>query len=282
MARTANETSPLLSHGTREAQSPRPLQRLGTHLKAEIDPQHADLLLLLCYTITGLLDSSAVFIWGSFVSMQTGNTVYLGLGISGLDESGRSQRWLKSLISIASFCLGSFLFALLHHSRVVLRSPRQRGALFFSFLLQMACVAVAATIVTLEKQSKSDPLSWKIAVPLALVAFQSSGQAVTSRVVGYSSLTSVVLTSIYCDLFSYPALALTTTSAGGGKKGDEWRRLGAVLALFGGILVGGLWAKSEVGLKGALWTAVVLKGGIAGAWLVCSGEGDDEDVVYPA
>jgi hypothetical protein len=143
----------------------------------------------------------------------------------------------------------------------------------------MTCVAAAATIVTLEKQNKSDPLSWKIAIPLSLVAFQSSGQAVTSRVVGYSSLTSVVLTSIYCDLFSYPALALTTSHSGGGKRADEWRRLGAVLALFGGILLGGLWAKSEVGLKGALWTAVVLKGGIAGAWLVWRGEGGDEGVV---
>ncbi|KAL2813966.1 DUF1275 domain protein [Aspergillus granulosus] len=273
MARPSqNETSPLLGHGARHASSSSTLDRLTTHLTTQISPQHADLLLLLCYTITGLLDSSAVFIWGSFVSMQTGNTVYLGLGISGLDQSG-NQRWLKSLISISSFCLGSFMFALLHHTRFFFRSPRQRVALFLSFILQMLCVVVAATIVALEEQSKTDPLSWKIAAPLALVAFQSSGQAVTSRVVGYSSLTSVVLTSIYCDLFSYPALAI---SGGGGKRVDEWRRLGAVLALFGGILLGGAWAKSEVGLQGALWTAVVLKGVIAGAWLVWRGEEDEE------
>jgi hypothetical protein len=30
--------------------------------------------LLFGYIITGLLDSSAVFIWGSFVSMQTGQS----------------------------------------------------------------------------------------------------------------------------------------------------------------------------------------------------------------
>ncbi|KAL2831588.1 DUF1275 domain protein [Aspergillus pseudoustus] len=279
MPRTAhNEISPLLGYHGSSSSSPTTLGRLTNHLKAPVNPHHADLLLLLCYTITGLLDSSAVFIWGSFVSMQTGNTVYLGLGVSGLDESGKSQRWLKSLISISSFCVGSFVFALLHHTRFFfVRNPRQRGALFFSFTLQMICVAVAATIVTLEKQSKTDPLSWKIAVPLALVAFQSSGQAVTSRVVGYSSLTSVVLTSIYCDLFSYPALAVTGGGGGGGKLVDEWRRLGAVLALFAGILLGGAWAKSEVGLQGALWTAVVLKGAIAGAWLVWRGEGQGED-----
>lgn len=32
----------------------------------------ADAVLLLCYTITGLLDSAAINTWGSFVSMQTG------------------------------------------------------------------------------------------------------------------------------------------------------------------------------------------------------------------
>lgn len=31
-----------------------------------------DLALLFCYIITGLLDSCSVFIWGSFLSMQTG------------------------------------------------------------------------------------------------------------------------------------------------------------------------------------------------------------------
>jgi hypothetical protein len=31
-----------------------------------------DLALLGCYLITGLLDSSSIMTWGSFVSMQTG------------------------------------------------------------------------------------------------------------------------------------------------------------------------------------------------------------------
>ncbi|RDW60505.1 YoaK family protein [Aspergillus mulundensis] len=266
-----HETSPLLSHGTsspathRNPLSSLSLQRLKHHLTTEITPHRTDLLLLTCYIITGLLDSSAVFIWGSFVSMQTGNTVYLGLGLSGLDESGKAQRWLKALISIASFCVGSLLFTLLSR---MFRSPRERGALALSFTVQMLCVAVAAGIVTVHKASKADELGWEIALPLALVAFQSSGQAVTSRVVGFSGLTSVVLTSVYCDLFSYLG------GSGRGKGADEWRRLGAVVGLFVGILLGGAWAKSEVGLMGALWMVVVLKGAIVLAWLLWSGEGD--------
>ena len=41
-------------------------------MQSNVNRNWADVVLILCYTITGLLDSSAVFIWGSFVSMQTG------------------------------------------------------------------------------------------------------------------------------------------------------------------------------------------------------------------
>ena len=253
----AHENDPLLGHRG-PGPKPSPLSQLRRHLRTEVDPHRADLLLIFCYVITGLLDSSAVFIWGSFVSMQTGNTVYFGLGLAGVDES---QRWLKSLISIGSFCIGSFFFAVLHR---LFHTPRQRSALTLSFSLQMICVAVAASIVTVQHTGKTDPLTWKIGVPLALVAFQSSGQAVSSRVLKCSSLTSVVLTSIYCDLFSSPAL----TSCSVLKAPDEWRRLGAVVGMLIGIVAGGLWARSEVGLPGALWTAVVLKGMIAATWML--------------
>jgi hypothetical protein len=46
--------------------------RLHDHFTANISKSWADIALLGCYIITGLLDSSSVFIWGSFVSMQTG------------------------------------------------------------------------------------------------------------------------------------------------------------------------------------------------------------------
>lgn len=44
------------------------------HMAADVSKHRADLVLLFCYIITGLLDSSAVSIWGSFVSMQTGKS----------------------------------------------------------------------------------------------------------------------------------------------------------------------------------------------------------------
>jgi hypothetical protein len=48
--------------------------RLHKHFTADVSKSWADIALLGCYIITGLLDSSSVFIWGSFVSMQTGKS----------------------------------------------------------------------------------------------------------------------------------------------------------------------------------------------------------------
>ena len=71
----------------------------------------------------------------------------------------------------------------------------------------MALIVLAAAIVTWTsapppESSTEKQLHWQVLVPLAAVAFQSSGQAVTSRALNYNGLTSVVLTSNYCDLFS--------------------------------------------------------------------------------
>ncbi|KAF3391381.1 hypothetical protein F1880_007938 [Penicillium rolfsii] len=249
-----SESEPLL--GTRHSRphSTRS-QRLSRYFRDELDPRRGDLLLLFCYIITGLLDSSAVFIWGSFVSMQTGNTVYFGLGLVGADD----DRWIKSGVSIAGFCLGSFCFAAFHRAF----HPRQRWVLCASFLAQFACITAAAIIVTLYRPSRDAPLRWPVLVPLALVAFQSSGQAVTSRVLKYNGLTSVVLTSVYCDLFSHPDF-LSPKVFG---NAEEMRRMGAVFCLLFGVILGGLWAHSSVGLMGALWTAAFFKAAIVLAWL---------------
>lgn len=47
-------------------------KRLRKHLSVNVSNKWGDIALLGCYIITGLLDSCSVFIWGSFLSMQTG------------------------------------------------------------------------------------------------------------------------------------------------------------------------------------------------------------------
>lgn len=46
--------------------------RLAEHMNVNVTKSWGDVALLGCYVITGLLDSSSIMTWGSFVSMQTG------------------------------------------------------------------------------------------------------------------------------------------------------------------------------------------------------------------
>jgi uncharacterized membrane protein YoaK (UPF0700 family) len=258
---TDQESQPLLRQDSKVSSIS---SRFYGYMKQDIDTKWGDVLLLSCYVITGLLDSSAVFIWGAFVSMQTGNTVYFGLGLA---DPKSGDRWIKSLISISFFCLGSFLFARFHRYF----SPRARWVLVVSFSVQLAMIVAAAVIVTIDNHS-DDPLRWEVVIPLAIVAFQSSGQAVTSRALKYNALTSVVLTSIYCDLFSDAELF-----AGLGKNVERNRRMLAPLCLLLGAVIGGHWSNdSAIGLAGALWTAVGLKLLIVTAWLFWKKASDEE------
>jgi hypothetical protein len=195
------------------------------------------------------------------LTLDSGNTVYLGLGLIAPNEG---IRWVKAGTSIASFCLGSFFFARFHRYF----TPRKRWVLIASYSFQLALIVLAATIVTLEKEA-NEGLRWQVLVPLAAVAFQSSGQAVSSRALQYAGLTSVVLTSNYCDLFSDPKLFALSNA-------ERNRRIAAPVLLLFGACCGGLWAHSGVGLAGALWTAVALKGLAVLAWVFWAAELGEE------
>jgi len=246
---SADEEQPLLGH---------PVSKSGWRekLMVEVHRDWADMVLLMCYIITGLLDSASISTWGSFVSMQTGNTVYIGLGLA---APGESTRWMKSGVSLISFCIGSFCFSRFHRYF----TPSRRWVLCVSFMAQMGLIVVAAAILTWGPNSANerDEISWNVLVPIALVAFQSCGQAVTSRALKYNALTSVVLTSIYCDLFSDAELFSMHNV-------ERNRRVGAPVLLLFGAIMGGLLAHSPIGTAGVLWIAAGLKLLVVLSWFL--------------
>lgn len=134
----------------------------------------------------------------------------------------------------------------------------------------MLLTVAAALIVTLMPAPVDENAhDWTVLVPLALVAFQSCGQAVTSRALKYNALTSVVLTSIYCDLFSDQQLfALDNV--------ERNRRAGAPILLLIGAVAGGLFSHSSVGIQGALWTAAAMKLTMVIMWFFWPAESDEE------
>lgn len=311
-------TTPLLSPpSTDESQTPllpsinppsKKSSLLIDHLTQPLSPTHLDLLLLVCYFLTGILDSSAILTLGAFVSMQTGNTVYFGSGVmvplimqmqtggeGGDGEGDNGDKWIRAGISVGSFCLGSWGFARFHWFFGARKKdgkdgrdgkkeeiPKTRWLVLCSIFFQMVLLGIAGVVVPStsssstttniqgnrqhqQQQKQQLPLDLNLPVTLALIliSLQSSGQAYLSRIFGYNSLTSVVLTSLYLDLFSDPHLFSH-------HHGERYRRIAAVVCLLAGAMLGGcmvnfgLWG----GLKGALWVAVGLKGVVGlGCWV---------------
>lgn len=71
-AADADEAAPLLANARRRRRRRPLLARCRRRLGADVSRSWADAVLLLCYVVTGLLDSSSTQVWGAFVSMQTG------------------------------------------------------------------------------------------------------------------------------------------------------------------------------------------------------------------
>ncbi|KNG87640.1 hypothetical protein ANOM_003620 [Aspergillus nomiae NRRL 13137] len=206
-----------------------------TFLKAEIQPAHADVLLFACCLCSGLVDSTLYNAYNTFVSMQTGNTIFVG----------------------------SFIFARLNR----LFGPKKRGTLILSFGLQVVMLILTACLVQsgviaglpLHNLATAEP-DWTQEVPIVLLSIQSAGQIVASRALGYNEIPTVVITSLLCDLMSDPKLFLLRN-----EKRD--RRIIAFVLTLVGAIAGGWITKGTGDIYAALWIAAGIKLGIASAWL---------------
>jgi uncharacterized membrane protein YoaK (UPF0700 family) len=230
-----------------------------TYLNREIDLQHADIPIIACCLVSGLCDSSAYNAWSCFVSMQTGNTIFLALGASGQPRS-KPFGWLKSLVSITFFLLGCFTF-----STTRLIGPKARGTLTTSFILQSICIIVAAALVQAHVVPEpmglleTTDINLLELIPLGFLAFQSGGQIFTSRILGFNEVPTTVLTSVYCDLASDPKVLHKDNV-------KRNRRIAAVIFILIGGIAGGWISRSSAGLSAALWTAAGIKLAIAIGW----------------
>ncbi|KAK5132728.1 hypothetical protein LTR08_008694 [Meristemomyces frigidus] len=264
------------------------MQKARSYLTADIDTRWTDLVLVVCFGESGLIDSGAYNAYNCFTSMMTGNTIFAALGVSDLPLSSPHSAWTKSLASILAFLLGAILTCTFHRSC----GPKKRWVLATSFLFQAVLIAVSACLVSggatsdspAKKPSPSsmyglpaDPgFPWLDLLPISLLSFQAAGKLVASRMVEMNALPTVVLTTLYHDLITDPALLSAGLLGNVGRN----RRLGALVWYFGGAVAGGAFARSSLGFGGLLWTAAGVKLGMVCAWLLwredCE-KGDEED-----
>ncbi|KAH6971141.1 hypothetical protein BKA56DRAFT_558529 [Ilyonectria sp. MPI-CAGE-AT-0026] len=241
-------------------------------LRDDVSLSWADIPMLACSYISGLIDSVAFNATSVFVSMQTGNTIFLALGAANL-PSGESLMWVGALVSLCAFWLGCYFFS---SSRYFY--PRRKITLSICFLLQAILIFIAALYSLLEsnshQQATEEQASERKAVGLgldlvvvALLAFQSSGQIVLSRVLGFNEIPTNVVTSLYCDLLSDHNLFAPLTA-----NVKRNRRVVAVVLLLVGGISGGWLQRRQAGIAGCLWIAGFIKLGIAFGWLGWRGQ----------
>jgi uncharacterized membrane protein YoaK (UPF0700 family) len=238
-------------------------------LRCEVNIAYADIPVCLCSLVSGLCDSVAFNASSVFVSMQTGNTVFLALGTAGL-PANVPLLWLRALCSIAAFLAGVFCFG---KTRLLACGPRAKATLAGSFLVQSALIFAAAALAqggvapafgwlsVAEELSHAEELDTPVLGPIVLLAFQFGGQIVTSRILGFNEVPTNVLTSVYCDLFNDPKLFAPWS-----KNPKRNRRASVVVLMLIGAICGGWLAKSNAGMSAALWIAGAIKLGIAIAW----------------
>jgi uncharacterized membrane protein YoaK (UPF0700 family) len=245
--------------------------RSRVYLTEPISTSYASIPLLVCCLISGLIDSVAYNAWTTFISMQTGNTIFLGLGASNQPPS-KPYGWAKSLLSIGCFFIGCICFS--HGMRALGSKGKTRGALLLSFFLQAGLMLAAAGLVQAHAVPVPPPgvaLNYRVAsqadpdfielLPIGLLAFQGGGQLVASRLLGFNEIPTVVLTSVYCDLAIDEKLLVKTNE-------KRNHRIGAVVLILLGAIAGGWISRSEAGMAMAMWIAAVLKLGLAVAWIL--------------
>ena len=106
-------------------------------------------------------------------------------------------------------------------------------------------------------------IKWRQLLPIALLSFQSAGQIVGSRVLGFAEVPTVVLTSMLHDISTDPALL--------GPLRQNLKRNRRVLAFVGilvGAVAGGFIAETTGRMQIPLWIAGGIKLCIASAWIV--------------
>ncbi|HEY1573040.1 MAG TPA: YoaK family protein [Pseudonocardiaceae bacterium] len=200
--------------------------------------------LLTVTAATGLIDAVSFLRLGRvFVANMTGNVVFLGF--AAYQGSGLSP--VASVVAIAGFAAGAVAGGRV--ARVLSGGPRRwLCSVFAAQAIVLAVVAVLVAVGVLRTSGHAT------LVTVALLAMCFGLQNATVRKLAAHDLTTTVLTNTITGLVADSVL-------GGGGNPQVVRRLGSVLAMLAGALVGALLLR--VGVPVVIGLAAVLVAGVA-------------------
>ncbi|KAF2665165.1 hypothetical protein BT63DRAFT_429102 [Microthyrium microscopicum] len=223
--------------------SPMRKRTISTYLNESIrEDLLLELELLLLAFGTGIQDACTYPDFFCFASNQTGNTVLLAIGVSGLAPG--AFQFENIGISLSLFLAGGWVAGQI--GNVV--GTRRRLWLLLSSLIQTAMVWAAVAIQYCYPVVKNGPTSYLV---LSLLAFSSAAQVAMSRGLKITEITTAMATAAYVDLVIDPNLYKGTN------RGRN-RRFAFLLALAGGSFAGA-FANKGVNSAFALLIAAIIK-----------------------
>lgn len=171
-------------------------------------------------------------------------------------------------MAVIFFIIGSYIFSRM--MRMI--GPLKRSSIVLAFVLQGVLCFISAGLITggvvPEKAGSLLPGNFIVLVPLALLSISSGGQIVVSRFLGFGELTSIVLTSAYCD-FAYDEKLLTSGLSENSKRN---RRAASAIMMAAGAITGGFLTQND-DIESAIWIAGAIKMLVAAIFLFWKSEG---------
>jgi uncharacterized membrane protein YoaK (UPF0700 family) len=202
--------------------------------------------------VTGLVDAVSFLGLGHvFTANMTGNVVFLAFAVAG--APGLSIP--RSLVSLVAFLIGAAAGGRLG---VTMADSRRRAWLVTSTLIEGTLLLAAALALLRFDAHTASPIS-SLYAGIILTALAMGLRNATVRRQGVPDLTTTVLTLTLTGVAADSSLA-------GGKNPRVGRRLGSVLAMFGGAVAGTLLLK--YGMTAPLLFGAVCTFAVAGVCAV--------------
>jgi uncharacterized membrane protein YoaK (UPF0700 family) len=199
---------------------------------ANSSPVHPSILLVLTVT-TGIVDAVSVLGFGHiFTANMTGNVVFLGFALAGMPDFSIE----RSATALLAFLCGALLGGRMANQMA--SKPAARWvALALSVESTLLFCAGLTMLLSRSKQIESSALLVAISFTAIAMGFKNA----TVRKLAVTDLTTTVLT------LTLTGIAADSSLAGG--TNPRWqRRLGSILTMFGGAIVGTMLLKWSAAL----------------------------------
>ena len=147
---------------------------------------------------TGMQDATTYPNHFCFTSNQTGNTIFLSVGVTGIEPS-KGFSFPNIGFALSLFLIGAFMMGQMGN----IIGTRRRLWLLASNIMQTLMVISAAIVAYSVPVATTGPSAWAI---LSLLAFSSGGQVAMARGLKITEITTAMATSAYVDVLVDPML----------------------------------------------------------------------------